>query len=129
MNEFLWGYPSILLTMDGGTIGRATTPAASDKWGGFDELWEDSWDDDDVEEQRQERDTSAKLLELRQFGVMVGRNGSVVDQRTVHTGQGDLSKKGLVVAVGEERGSHGDWAEERSVTLPSLSSRCYPGVT
>lgn len=119
VGEFLWGYPSIVMTM-ADTWGEGA-PALQEEEGTTDEGAEDEegmwtfgsdWEDWEGEErkedvERKRREARAMDSGQKKFGFFIGTNMSSVGRRTVHTGLGDLVRKGLVERVGGEalRGS------------------------
>lgn len=159
VGEFLWGYPSILMTMDedwGGNGGstekkeertrRGEESESEDivgfesnevdkeakrlerkqQWADFDQSfgddfgddWNDGWGDEDdnvgiVSRRRRRRDTRFAELNPKQFGFFHGRNGTSQGLRTVHTGLGNITRKGDVLSVGDEEGARGNWEESR----------------
>ena len=162
VGEFLWGYPSILMTMDGDWGGegssnnekkekeerkrRGEESESEDvvefeskevnresnrlekqrQWADFDQSfgddfddWNDGWGDDDdnadivSRRRRRKRDTRFRELNYKQFGFFHGRNGTSLGLRTVHTGLGNITRKGDVLSVGNEEGARGNWEEPR----------------
>ena len=161
VREFLWGYPSIIMTMDedwggGGSsdekekeerkrrgeesesedvvefesneVDRETKRLEKEQhWADFDlsfgndfgDDWNDGWGDEDEDgdifsrRRRRKRDAAFKELNPKQFGFFHGRNVTSQGLRTVHTGMGNITRKGDVSSVGNEEGSRGNWAESR----------------
>ena len=159
VGEFLWGYPSILMTMDGEWDGEGANNEVNEEertrrgkqsesddivlveveprdteaerkgrkqqWDDFDQSfdddfgdWNDGWgDDDDWVSKRKKRDTKSKNLYQKQFGFFIGMNVTSQGLRTVHTGVGNITRKGNVLSVGNEEGARGAWAEARCNTI------------
>jgi len=156
VGEFLWGYPSILMTMDGEWDGSSNNEKKKEEerkrrgeesesedvvlvgfesketerlekqrqWADFDQSfgddfgddWNDGWGDEDDNTDfvsRRRRDTRFKELNYKQFGFFHGRNGTSLGLRTVHTGLGNITRKGDVLSVGNEEGARGNWDEPR----------------
>ena len=158
VNEFLWGYPSILMTMDGDWGGESNVEKEEERtrrgeesesgdlvavvfekseeekemekkekqrqWADFDSSfdddfgdWNDGWGDEDANDdfvsRRRRRDTRVRQLNYKQFGFFHGRNGTSQGLRTVHTGLGNITRKGDVLSVGNEEGARGNWDEPR----------------
>jgi len=162
VGEFLWGYPSILMTMDGDwggegssnnekkekeerkrrgeesesedvvgfeskEVNRETNRLEKQRqWADFDQSfgddfddWNDGWGDDDdnadivSRRRRRKRDTRFRELNYKQFGFFHGRNETSLGLRTVHTGLGNITRKGDVLSVGNEEGARGNWEEPR----------------
>ena len=154
VGEFLWGYPSILMTMDGDWDGSSNNEKKKEEerkrrgeesesedvvlvgfesketerlekqrqWADFDQSfgddfgddWNDGWGDEDDSADfvsRRRRDTRFKELNYKQFGFFHGRNGTSLGLRTVHTGLGNITRKGDVLSVGNEEGARGNWDE------------------
>ena len=141
VNEFLWGYNSILMTMDsemdfgGGheetdiavreeRANTLTSPMAPGRrvqnevdsdydWGSFSDNMEDAFDEP-WRRRRRKRDTSrVEALNYKQFGFFIGMNGTSFGARTVHTGVGDIMRKGEVMEVAGRAGTRGAWGDER----------------
>ena len=108
VRQFLWGYPSILYSMDSSSGGKAVE---LEEWGEESMEWGFGLDDQEMVTK------AAKEPELQQFGFFIGLNGTVVGERTVHTGRGNLSRKGEVLAVGGQLGKRGAWSEDSCNTI------------
>ena len=141
VNEFLWGYNSILMTMDsemdfGGGQEEANKAVIEDRertqtspmvperqvqtevdsdydWDSFSESMDDAFDEP-WKRRRRKRDTRrVEELNHKQFGFFIGMNGTSFGARTVHTGVGNIMRKGEVMEVEGRAGTRGAWGEER----------------
>ena len=89
VGEFLWGYPSVLMSLD-----RAQSPKCQEEeWGDFDDDFDlESFDDEATTSKKEPTKALDKINcdivpgNLAHFGLYIGRNNSVLDLRTIKTG-------------------------------------------
>lgn len=104
VKEFLWGYPSVLISMQ---YLATCNDRPNDEYYKDEDDWGDmGWGDDDVNDCRVTPETQHK------FGLYLGFNQTVMNKRTVMTGKGDISKKGLITSF-EGKSSLGSWSEDQ----------------
>jgi len=103
VKEFLWGYPSILMSMKHlSTCSHKPKEEYyeedEDEWGNM------GWGDEDECKMTPENQ--------QQFGLYIDFNQTVLNERSLKTGKGDISAKGLMTAF-RGKATLGSWSEER----------------
>jgi len=103
VKQFLWGYPSLLMSMN-------HLSTCSHK------PMEDYYEDDDDWGDMGWLDSSADNCVItpdnqKQFGFYLGFNQTTMNERTLKTGKGDISTKGLITAF-QGKDTLGSWSED-----------------
>ncbi|XP_023331176.1 scavenger receptor class B member 1 [Eurytemora carolleeae] len=108
VREYLWGYPSLILSI---AENQACESSRVEEFQGrgFEDDW-DNWDDEEEDEKEEDVRSKAGVeencridpLNLNKFGLFLNTNGTVRNQRTVHTGKNDLRLKGMYSSIGGE---------------------------
>lgn len=126
VKEFLWGYPSILMSFK-----HAESDECKEKhddnwerdWESFDQ--ETTWSDDSLWEFEEEAVDECSVSEatLRPFGLFIGMNGTATGARTLLTGKNDIKSKGLYkYAWGRDH--LGSWSEESCNVVQGRDPGC-----
>lgn len=126
VREFLWGYPSLIMSIDRAqacTSEKISQLAASNAT--FEDDWED-WDKAEGSSAEEPEDECAITADnLVPFGLMVNKNQSVINTRTVNTGKRDLSLKGQLVSI-EGSDQLGFWSESRCNSISGTDPGTLP---
>jgi len=104
VKEFLWGYPSIIMSMN--YVANCNDRPNDEYYKDEDDWGDMGWGDDDVNDCRFTPDTQ------KEFGFYMGFNQTVRNERTVKTGKGDISAKGLMTSF-EGLATLGTWPDEQ----------------
>jgi len=109
VGEFLWGYPSVLLSMKRQQEANCQDGAEDDPFFEDDDdffAFEDAAAEETSESAAEEPKINCDIVpgNLAQFGLFLGRNNSILDLRTIKTGTQNLRDKGIMTHWhGQER--------------------------
>jgi len=104
VKQFLWGYPSIIMTIN-------TQSTSVKKTEGFSDF--DDWDDSEEDVMEKKGECGGFPLEKQTlFAYFSNFNGTTKNKRTLNTGKNNILEKGLMVSF-EDDTKLGNWSDSR----------------